>query len=177
MRTRNVARRTSIVDSFHEPALRAQVFVHAIERGLFFIVPSAFRLNPWPQRPHLDVPFFAGPCGFGPPVAIRSPRSGKRENLSASAFATQNGWLSFLELNICRQRWPVDAHSRSCWPFPGLAFFTHFVQHKPCLLKRVRIVGIQQHRGTNTAFAYSSLNSRKCDFKMPGVGRQRYEEF
>src|SRR5215472_12198195 len=98
MRKRNAARRTSIVDSFHEPALRAQVLVNSVQGCIGLTVASAILLNLWSQRPQLDVPFLAGPCGFRPPVALRSPRSGKSENLSASAFATQNTRLSFPEL-------------------------------------------------------------------------------
>src|SRR5882762_6242510 len=89
MRTKNGARCTSIVDSFHEPTLRSQVFVDAIQRGLFFTFPATFRLNFRMQCPHMDVPFIASPRAFGPPVALRSPRSGERQDPSACSSATE----------------------------------------------------------------------------------------
>src|SRR5260370_27893358 len=98
MRMKNAARRTSIVDSFDEPPLRSQVLVDAIQRGLFYTFPATFRLNFRTQRSHLDVPFIPRPRGFGPPVAFRSPRSGKRQDSPARPFATEKQRLSFLEL-------------------------------------------------------------------------------
>src|SRR5258708_27030733 len=86
MRTKNGARRISIVDSFHEPALRSQVLVDAIQRSLFFTFPATLRLNSLTQRPHLDVPFIACPLRFRPPIAFRSPRSGERQDSSARAL-------------------------------------------------------------------------------------------
>src|ERR1700731_3775405 len=110
MRTRNAARRTSIVDSFHEPALRSQVLVHAIQRGLFFTVPPISGLNFWTQRLHLDVPFVPRPRGFGPPGTFRSPRSGERQNLPASPFTTEEDRLSFAELHARWKRRPIYSH-------------------------------------------------------------------
>src|SRR5258708_2269590 len=104
MRKRNVARRTSIVDSLHEPALRPQVLIDAVQRSLFFTVPATFRLNSLTQRPHLDVPFIACPLRFRPPIAFRSPRSGERQDSSARAFTTQKRRFSFLKLNAGRKR-------------------------------------------------------------------------
>src|SRR5712664_486607 len=102
MRTKNGVRRTSIVDSFHEPALRSQVLVNAIQRGLLFAFPATFWLNFGPQRPHLNVPFIARPRGFGPPVAFRSPRSAERKDSSAHPVATEKRRLSFLKLDTRR---------------------------------------------------------------------------
>src|SRR3984893_10461405 len=104
MRKRNVARRTSIVDSFHEPALRPQVLVDAVQRSLFFTFLATFGLNSLTQRPHLDVPFIACPLRFRPPIACRSPRSGERQDSSARAFTTQKRRFPFLKLNAGRKR-------------------------------------------------------------------------
>src|SRR6266567_725374 len=102
MRTQNAVRRSSIVDSFHEPALRSQILVDAIQRGLFFTFLATFRSNCRTQRPHLNIPFIARPRGFGPPVAFRSPRSGKRQDSSAHPVATEKRRLSFLKLDTRR---------------------------------------------------------------------------
>src|ERR1700723_2882949 len=99
MRRRRATRRTSIVDSFHEPAFRSQVFVDAIYCGLFFIFPAVFRLNRGPQRTHDDVPFIARPCSFRPPVAFRSPWPGERQDLSAHSFAPEKSRLTILKLH------------------------------------------------------------------------------
>src|SRR5258708_38237347 len=109
MQTKNGVRRTSIVDSFHEPALRSQVLVNAIQRGLLFAFPATFRLNFGPQRPHLNIPFIARPRGFGPPVAFRSPRSGKRQDSPAYSLATEKRGLSFLKLNVGGKRRPENS--------------------------------------------------------------------
>src|SRR6267378_596966 len=126
MRTKNGARRTSIVDSFHEPALRTQVLVDAIQRSLFFTFPATFGLNSLTQRPHLDVPFIACPLRFRPPITFRSPRSGERQDSPACAFATKKHRLSFLKINGRRKRRPVNAHHSSILLFSAGAFFPHF---------------------------------------------------
>src|SRR5438094_8305069 len=98
MRTKNGARRTSIVDSFHEPALRTQVLVDAVQRSLFFTFPATFGLNSLTQRPHLDVPFIACPPPFRPPIAFRSPPSRERQDPPAGAFTSEEPRRSFLNL-------------------------------------------------------------------------------
>src|SRR5216684_6390794 len=110
MRTKNGARRTSIVDSFHEPALRTQVLVDAVQSSLFFTLPATFGLNSLTQRPHLDVPFIACPLRFRPPITFRSPRSGERQDSSARAFTTEKRRFSFLKLNGRRKRRPENSH-------------------------------------------------------------------
>src|SRR5258708_35809850 len=98
MRTQNAARRTSIVDSFHEPALRSQILVDSIQRGLFTF-PATFRANFRTQRPHLNIPFFARPRGFGPPVAFRCPEAGKCKDSPALSIAAQKRELAVLKFN------------------------------------------------------------------------------
>src|SRR6266403_5642859 len=110
MRTKNGARRTSIVDSFHEPALRTQVLVDAVQRSLFFASPATFGLNTLTQRPHLDVPFIACPVRFRPPITFRSPRSGERQDSPARSFATEKRRFSFLKINCRRKRRPEHSH-------------------------------------------------------------------
>src|SRR6266436_3861922 len=110
MRTRNAARRTSIVDSFHEPALRTQVLVNAVQRSLFFTFPATFGLNSLTQRPQLDVPFIACPLRFRPPITFRSPRSGERQDSPARSFATEKRRLSFVKLHRRRKRRSENTH-------------------------------------------------------------------
>src|SRR5689334_18376736 len=112
MRTKNVARRTSIVDSFHEPALRTQVLVDAVQRSLFFTFLATFGLNSLTQRAHLDVPFIACPFRFRPPITFRSPRSGERQDSPARAFAPEKGRLSSLKINGRRKRRSENSHRR-----------------------------------------------------------------
>src|SRR6266436_5609711 len=116
MRTKYAARRTSIVDSFHEPALRAQVLVDAVQCSLFFTFPATFGLNSLTQRPHLDVPFIACPPRFRPPIAFRSPRSSERQDSPARAFTTEKRRLSFLKLHGRRKRRSENSHCRG-WSF------------------------------------------------------------
>src|SRR5260370_7042015 len=110
MRTKNAARRTSIVDSFHEPALRAQVLVDAIQRSLFVTFPATFGLNSLTQRPHLDVPFIACPLRFRPPITFRSPRSGESQDSPPRSFPTKKPRLSSLKSNIHLNRSPKYSH-------------------------------------------------------------------
>src|SRR6266481_7885014 len=110
MRTKNGARRTSIVDSFHEPALHTQVLVDAVQRSLLFTLQGTFGLNSLTQRPHLDVPFIACPLRFRPPITFRSPRSGERQDSPACSFATEKGRLSFLKINGRRKRRSENTH-------------------------------------------------------------------
>src|SRR2546427_3226021 len=126
MQMRNGARRTSIVDSFHEPALCAQVLVDAIQRGLVHTFLAVFRLNFRTQRAYLDVPFIAGPCSFGPPVAFSSPRSSERKDLPANTFAAKERWLSISEFNGCRKRRPINSHRCRCLFFCARVLFPHF---------------------------------------------------
>src|SRR6267154_4019156 len=114
MPTKNVARRTSIVDSFHEPALRTQVLVNAVQCSLFFTFPATFGLNSLTQRPHLYVPFIACPLRFRPPITFRSPRSSERQDSPACAFATEKRRLSFLKINGRRKRRPENSHRCGC---------------------------------------------------------------
>src|SRR5713226_4999631 len=114
MRTQNGARRTSIVDSFHEPALRTQVLVDAVQRSLFFTFPATFGLNSLTQRPHLDVPFIACPLRFRPPITFPSPRSVELQDSPACAFATEKHRLSFLKINGRRKRRPENSHRCGC---------------------------------------------------------------
>src|SRR6266436_8634586 len=114
MRTKYAARRTSIVDSFHEPALRTQVLVDAVQRSLFFTFPATFGLNSLTQRIHLDVPFIACPLRFRPPIAFRSPGSGERKDSPACAFATEKYRLSFLKINGRRKRRPENSDRCGC---------------------------------------------------------------
>src|SRR2546425_833208 len=108
MRKRNGTRRTSIVDSFHEPALPSQVPVNAVERRFFLALLATFRLNFRTQRSHLDVPLVARPGAFGPPVAFCSPRPSERKDLPAHTFATEECRLSVLKVYRRRKRRPVN---------------------------------------------------------------------
>src|SRR6516225_6720187 len=126
MRKRNVARRTSIVDSFHEPALRSQILVNAIQRCPVFATAGGFGLYLGTQCPYLDVPFLARPPGIRPPVAFSSPRSSEREDLPANTFATKERRLTFLKFDVCRKGWPVNAHGRSSLLFCARGLFRHF---------------------------------------------------
>src|SRR5712671_3465359 len=147
MRTKNGARRTSIVDSFHEPALRTQVLVDAVQRSLFFTFPATFGLNSLTQRPHLDVPFIACPLRFRPPVTLRSPRSSECHDSSARAFTTEKRRLSF-----------------------------HFRQNKTLLLKRIGTVRIKEDGHTHAVFSHCVLNSCERDFQTSWIGRERQEQ-
>src|SRR5205823_435067 len=171
MRKRNVARRTSIVDSFHEPALRTQVLIDSIECSLVFI-PREFRSNFGTSRPYLDVPFFARPRRFGPPVTFSSPRSSERKDLPANTFAAKERWLSILKLNRCWERRPVNAHGRGRLASCGRLFFPNLRQNKPALLKRIRTVCVEQNWRTNAVFPDGVLNSRECDLKTLRVRRE-----
>src|ERR1700752_3634121 len=86
---RRVVRRTSIVDSFHKPALCAQVLVEAIECGLSPNVPALFRPYGRPQRPHFHVPFFACPRGLGPPTTLPFPGAGERQDLPPHSLTSE----------------------------------------------------------------------------------------
>src|SRR6266478_8721016 len=172
MRTQNAARRTSIVDSFHEAALRSQILVDAIQRGLFFTFLATFPSNFRTQRPHLNIPFIARPRGFGPPVAFRSPRSGKRQDSPARSLATEKRGLSFLKLNVGRKRRPENSQRGGCLLFRDRALFFHFRQDKPVLPKRIGTVRIQQYGGTNPVFSYRALNTLERYFKTLRIGRE-----
>src|SRR6266481_5295451 len=126
MRTKNGARRTSIVGSFHEPAFRSQVLVDVVQRSLFFTFPATFGLNSLTQRPHLNIPFIASPRGFGPPVATRSPRPRERQNSPARSLATEKQRPSIPKLERRRKWRPVNAHHSSSLLFSASAFFPHF---------------------------------------------------
>src|SRR6266478_2099307 len=123
MRTKNAARRTSIVDSFHEPALRTQILVNAVQRSLFVTFPATFGLDSLTQGPDLDVPFIACPLRFRPPITFRSPRSGERQDSPVHAFATEKRRLSFLKINGCRKWGPENSHRCGCLSFRDLPLF------------------------------------------------------
>src|SRR3984893_7933875 len=172
----NAVRRTSIVDSFHEPALRLQVLVNAIQRGFLFTFPTSFRLNFRSQRPHLDVPFIAGPRGLGPLVAFGSPRTGERQDSPARPIATEKRRLSFLKLNRSRKWSPVYSHRRSCLFFRDRTLFLHFRQNKPLLLKRVGAMRVEQHGRTDPTLPHRVLYSREGDFKTLRIGSERQQQ-
>src|SRR5882724_1738758 len=176
MRTKNAAPRSSIVDSFHEPALRSQVLVDAVQRSLLFTFPATFGLNFLTQRPHLDVPFIACPLRFRPPIAVRSPRSGERHDSPAHSFAAKKRRLSFLKFHSCRKRRPENSHRCGCLFFRDRALFFHFRQNKTLLLKRVGTVRVEQYGRTDSAFPHRVLNSCECDFKTLRIGRERQEK-
>src|SRR5882762_6357051 len=165
MPTRNAVRRTSIVDSFHEPALRSQILVDAVQRSLFFTFPATFGLNSLTQRPHLDVPFIACPLRFRPPIAFRCPRSGERQDSPPRAFATEKRRLSFLKINGRRKRRPENSHRCRCLSFRDRALFFHFRQNKTVLLIRIGSVRVEKHGRTHSAFPHHVLNTCKRDFK------------
>src|SRR6266403_218477 len=176
MQTKRAVPRTSIVNSFHEPTLRAQVFIDAIQRGLFFAFPVTIRLNFRSQRLDLDVPFIARPGGFAPPLAFRSPRSGERQDSSARAFTTEIRRSSFLELDG-RSNWrPENSHRCGRLFFRDRALFFHFRQNKTLLLERVGTVRVEQYGGADSAFPYRVLNSCERDFETLGIGREWQEE-
>src|SRR5438874_12217387 len=58
-------------------------------------------LELWDVTSYLDVPFFARPRRFGPPVTFSSPRSSERKDLPANTFAAKEPWLSILKPNRC----------------------------------------------------------------------------
>src|SRR6267143_2413706 len=176
MRTKNVARRTSIVDSFHEPALGTQVLVDAVQRSLFFTFPATFGLNSLTQRPHLDVPFIACPLRFRPPVTFRSPRSSERQDSPARAFATEKRRLSFLKVNGRRKRRPENSHRCRCLSFRDLPLFFHFRQNKTVLLKAIGAVRIKEDRCTHPVFPYRVLNACEHDLKTPWIGGEWQEQ-
>src|SRR5262249_39551751 len=126
MRRRNAVRRTSIVDSFDKPALRTQVFVKPIQRGLRFATPSVFGVELGPQRPDLYVPLLACPGGFRPPVTFSSPRSGKSKNLPPYTLATDKCRLSILKFHGGGKWRPIDSHGYCCSVPGGRVFFRHF---------------------------------------------------
>src|SRR6266478_2240308 len=176
MRTKNVARRTSIVDSFHEPALRTQVLVDTVQRSLFFNFPATFGLNSLTQGPHLDVPFIACPLRFRPPITFRFPRSGERQDSPARSFATEKRRLSFLKINGRRKRRPENSHRCRCLPFRDLPLFFHFRQNKTVLLKGIGTVRIKEDGCTHSVFPYRALNACERDFKAAWIGRERQEQ-
>src|SRR6266851_6246758 len=176
MRTKNGARRTSIVDSFHEPALCSQVFVDAVQSSLFVTFPATFGLNSLAQRPHLDVPFIACPLRFRPPITLRSPRSCERQDSPACAFATEKCRLSFLKINGRRKRRPENSHRCGCLFFRGRALFSHFRQNKTILLKRIRAVCVEKHGRTHPVVPYRALNACERDLKPPWIRRERQEQ-
>src|SRR6266550_2007155 len=176
MRTKNAARRTSIVDSFQKPALRSKVLVDAIQRRLFFTFPATFRLDFRTKRPHLDVPFIARPRGFRPPVAFRSPRSGERQDSPARSFATEKRRLSFLKLHSRRKRRPENSHRGGCLFLRDRALLFHFWQNKTVLLKRIGTVCVKQHGRTHPAFSHCALNSCERDLKTLRIGREWQEQ-
>src|SRR2546426_430978 len=176
MRTKYVARRTSIVDSFHEPALRTQVLVDAVQRSLFFTFPVTFGLNSLTQRPHLDVPFIACPLRFRPPVTFRFPRPSEGHDSPARAFTTEKRRLSFLKINGRRKRRPVYSHCRG-WSFcRGWVLLFHFRQNKTLLLKRIGTVRIKEDGHTHAFFSDCVLNSCERDFQTPWIRRERQEQ-
>src|SRR5690348_11637356 len=126
MRKRNVARRTSIVDSFHEPALRTQVLINSIQCSLVFTIPREFRSNLGTYRPYLDVPLLARPCRFRPPLTFSFPWSREREDLPANTLATDKRRLSVLKFHVRRKWRPVNAHHSSSLLFSVSGFFSHF---------------------------------------------------
>src|SRR6266849_1820502 len=176
MLTKNAARRTSIVDSFHEPALRTQVLVDAVQSSLFFTFPTTFGLNSLTQRPHLDVPFIACPLRFRPPITFRSPRSGERQDSSARAFTTEKRRLSFLKVRSRRKRRPENSQRRGCLFFRDRVLFFHFQQNKMALLKCIRTVRVTQYGRTNPVFPYRALNPLERNFKTLRIGRERHEQ-
>src|SRR5215470_2309546 len=176
MRMRRAVRRTSIVDSFHKPALSVQVLADAIERGLLLGFPALFRSYPRPQRAHFHVPFLACPRGLGPPAAFRFPGSGKRKNLSAHSLASEIRRFVLARFHHSRKRRPVNSHGR-CWALlRGGPSFLHFRQDKPVLPKRLRTMRIEQYRSANPAFPDGTLNSREGDFQTFRIGRERQEK-
>src|SRR5690242_18944829 len=110
----NEAQRTSIVDPFHEPALRSQVLVDAIDGRLVLTFVAVFRLNFRTQRSHFDVPFITRPRAFGPPVAFSSPRPSERKDLPAHTLATDKRRLFVLDFHGRRKRRPVNSHRCCC---------------------------------------------------------------
>src|SRR6266566_4242856 len=175
MQMRNAARRTSIVDSFHEPALRTQVLVDAVQRSLFFTLPATFALNSLTKRPHLDVPFIACPLRFRPPITFRSPRSSERQDSPARAFATEKRRLSFLKINGRRKRRAENSHRCRYLSFRDLPLFFHFRQKKTVLLKGIGTVPIKEDGRTYPVFPYRALNACERDLKTPWVRRERQE--
>src|SRR5882762_3385990 len=169
MRTKNGARRTSIVDSFHEPALCSQVLVDAVQRSLFVTFPATVGWNSLTQRPHLDVPFIACPFRFRPPITVRSPRSGERQDSPARAFATEKDRLSFLKLNGRRKRRPENSHRCRCLSFRDLPLFFHFRQNKTLLVKRIGTVRIKEDGCTYPVFPYRTLDACERDLKAPRI--------
>src|SRR5437879_5324905 len=176
MQKRNGARRTSIVDSFHKPALSMQVFIIAIQPGLAFATRCGFGVYLRMQCAHLDVPFLTRPLRFGPPVTFSSPRSSERKDLPANTFATKERWLSILKLNGCRKGRPVNSHGRGRLASCGRLFFPNLRQNKPALLKRIRTVCVEQNRRTNAVLSHCALNLREREFKTFGVGRERQKQ-
>src|SRR6267378_1790716 len=176
MRTKNEARRTSIVDSFHKPAFRSQVPVDAIQSGLFFTFPATFGLNSLTQRPHLDVPFIACPNRFRPPITFRSPRSGECQDSPARSFATEKRRFSFLKINCRRKRRPEHSHRCRRLSFRDLPFFFHFRQNKTVLLKGIGTVRIKEDGCSHSVFPYRALNACERDLKTPWIGRERQEQ-
>src|SRR5258708_7986833 len=174
MRTKNGARRTSIVDSFREPALCSQVLVEAVQCGLFVTFPATFGWTSLTQRPHLDVPFIACPFRFRPPITFRSPRSGERQDSPACAFATEKGRLSFLKLNGRLKRRPENSHRCRCLSFRDLPLFFHFRQNKTVLLKGIGTVRIKEDGCSHSVFPYRALNACERDCKASWVGRDRH---
>lgn len=176
MRTQHEAQRSSIVDPFHEPALRSQVLVDAIQRGLVLTLLAVFRLNFPRQRTHLNVPFIPGPHTFRPPVAFSSPRTGKRTDLSANAFTAEKCRLPSPKLDARRKRRPVDSHGRFRLFFSNRELFLYFRQNKTLLLERIRTMRVEQYRRTCSAFPDQALDSREGDFKTVWIGRKRQEQ-
>src|SRR5215472_7284291 len=175
MPTRCEAQRSSIVNSFDEPALHSQVLVDAIQRGLVLTL-VVFRLNFPRQCTHLNVPFIPSPHTFRPPLAFSSPRTSKSKDLPASAFATQKCRLPAAKLDARRKRRPVDSHGRGRLFLSNRGLFLYFRQNKTVLLKRIRTVRVEQYRRTCSAFPYQALDSQKGDLKTPRIGRERQEQ-
>src|SRR5213080_2138862 len=117
------------------------------------------------QHTHLDVPFVARPPGFAPPISLRPPRPGKREDWPARSFAGEARRLPFAQLDVCCKRRPVNPQRRFCISSFTIVFPHRLQLRETRLLKGIRPVRVEQFRRTDAPFTDGALNPRQSYFQ------------
>src|SRR5271170_454456 len=112
MRIARAARRTSIVNSPHEPTAAQRVEVKTIKPAIGTRYRRCVAAARGRMEMNLEIPFVLLPGIFPPPVAGCAPWTGSGQHLSAQALKTNAGGTPRMQLKRCWNRWAKDSKAR-----------------------------------------------------------------
>src|SRR5271154_4653407 len=166
MRIAHEARRTSVVDSPHEPASAQCVLIEAVEAAIVARCRRCIADSRRRMEMNLQIPFILLPGIFPPPVAGGAPRTGSGQHFSAQPLKNDACGTAFVQFEFCgngrtespETRGGFETVALSCCRDDAVETAARFGSsqrnQKPPHLKFSRAIGVYQGGRADISFSH-----------------------